>query len=137
MSQSLTISRLAREAGVGIDTVRYYERAGLLPEPPRRASGYRDFPAATVQRLNFIRRAKALGFSLEEIRELLQLSADRGRGVAGVKASAEAKLRLVEERIAELQRMRDGLRELVRACPGHGELKSCPILNALSGEPDA
>lgn len=137
MSQSLTISRLAREAGVGIDTVRYYERAGLLPEPPRRASGYRDFPAATVQRLNFIRRAKALGFSLEEIRELLQLSADRGRGVAGVKASAEAKLRLVDERIAELQRMRDGLSELVRACPGHGELQACPILNALSGEPDA
>lgn len=137
MSQTMTISRLAREAGVGIDTVRYYERAGLLPEPPRRASGYRDFPVATVQRLNFIRRAKALGFSLEEIRGLLQLSADSGRGVAGVKASAEAKLRVVDERIAELQRMRDGLRELVRACPGHGELQSCPILGALGGEAKA
>lgn len=137
MSQTLTISRLARAAGVGIDTVRYYERAGLLPEPPRRGSGYRDYPPASLQRLQFIRRAKALGFSLEEIRELLQLSTDSGRGVAGVKASAEAKLQLVDERIAELQRVRDGLRELVRACPGHGELQSCPILNALSGDPDA
>ncbi len=65
------------------------------------------------------------------------LTISRLARAAGVKASAEAKLRLVEERIAELQRMRDGLRELVRACPGHGELQSCPILNALSGEPDA
>jgi MerR family copper efflux transcriptional regulator len=132
MNRPLSISQLARAAGVGIDTVRYYERAGLLPEPPRRASGYRDYPPAWLQRLRFIRRAKQLGFSLEEIRELLELSAQNERGVAGVKAAAAAKVELVEQRIAELKRVRDGLRQLVDACPGHGAPEACPILRALS-----
>lgn len=135
MPRSLTISPLARQAGVGIDTVRYYERLGLLPEPPRRASGYRVYPADTLQRLQFIRRAKNLGFSLEEIKELLEMSRQSEHGVPAVKASAAAKLKDVEERIAELSRMRDGLRQLVEACPGHGAAQDCPILNALSGEP--
>ena len=135
MPRSLTISPLARQAGVGIDTVRYYERMGLLPEPPRRASGYRVYPADTLQRLQFIRRAKNLGFSLEEIKELLELSSHSASGVSAVKASAAAKLKDVEERIAELERMRDGLRQLVDACPGHGAPQDCPILNALAGEP--
>ena len=135
MTRSLTISPLARQAGVGIDTVRYYERMGLLPEPPRRASGYRVYPTETLQRLQFIRRAKTLGFSLEEIKELLELSSRSGSGVGAVKASAAAKLQDVEERIAELERMRDGLRQLVDACPGHGAPQDCPILNALAGEP--
>lgn len=134
MSRSLTISPLARQAGVGIDTVRYYERMGLLPEPPRRASGYRVYPADALQRLQFIRRAKNLGFSLEEIKELLELSSRSGNGVSAVKATAAAKLKNVEERIAELERMRDGLRQLVQACPGHGTPQDCPILAALSGE---
>jgi MerR family copper efflux transcriptional regulator len=133
MPRSLTISPLARQAGVGIDTVRYYERMGLLPEPPRRASGYRVYPAEALQRLQFIRRAKNLGFSLEEIKELLALSGGGG-GMGAVKASAAAKLLDVENRIAELERMRDGLRQLVDACPGHGAPQDCPILAALSGE---
>lgn len=135
MPRSLTISPLARQAGVGIDTVRYYERMGLLPEPPRRASGYRVYPADALQRLQFIRRAKNLGFSLEEIKELLELSRQSGNGVSAVKATAAAKLKDVEERIAELERMRDGLRQLVQACPGHGAPQDCPILGALSGDP--
>jgi len=134
MPRSLTISPLARQAGVGIDTVRYYERMGLLPEPPRRASGYRIYPADALQRLQFIRRAKNLGFSLEEIKELLELSSQSVTGVSAVKATAAAKLKNVEERIAELERMRDGLRQLVQACPGHGTPQDCPILAALSGE---
>ena len=134
MPRSLTISPLARQAGVGIDTVRYYERMGLLPEPPRRASGYRVYPADTLQRLQFIRRAKNLGFSLEEIKELLELSHRSGDGVGAVKATAAAKLKDVEERIVELERMRDGLRQLVDACPGHGAPQDCPILGALSGD---
>lgn len=133
MTQSLTISRLARDAGVGIDTVRYYERNGLLPEPQRRASGYRIYREEDLKRLRFIRRAKTLGFTLDEIRELLELSGQNERGVAGVKASAEAKLQLVDQRIAELQRMRAGLQALVDACPGHGSTAQCPILNTLSG----
>lgn len=135
MSRSLTISRLAAAAGVGIDTVRYYERAGLLPEPPRRASGYRAYREEDVQRLRFIRRAKHLGFTLEEIASLLQLSADHERGVGGVHAAAAARLSDLDARIAELQRVRDGLRQLVDACPGHGAPNECPILNALTGEP--
>jgi len=136
-SAGLTISRLAERAGVGIDTVRYYERAGLLPAPPRRASGYRDYPADAVRRLRFIRRAKELGFTLTEIGELLELSDPRDgkRGMRAVKRAAETKLAVVEHKLAELQRVRDGLHQLIEACPGHGPLQGCPILQALSGEP--
>lgn len=129
---TLTIGRLAEQAGVGIDTVRYYERAGLLPAPPRRASGYRAYPADSVARLRFIRRAKDLGFTLTEIGELLELS---GRGdVPEIREAARHKLDLVEHKLAELQRVRDGLRQLIAACPGHGPAEHCPILRALSDE---
>lgn len=132
MTQSLTISRLAQSSGVGIDTVRYYERNGLLPEPPRRASGYRAFRDEDVQRLRFIRRAKQLGFSLEEIRGLLELSQQNEQGVPGVHATAAARLAELDARIEELERVRNGLRQLVQACPGHGTPHECPILKALT-----
>jgi MerR family copper efflux transcriptional regulator len=130
----ITIGAVARQAGVGIDTIRYYEREGLLPEPRRRASGYRDYGPGVVERLRFIRRAKDLGFTLDEIRELLALSTDRERGVKSVKQRAEARLGEVERRIRELQRVKRGLRQLIDACPGHGALEQCPILRALGGE---
>ncbi|MFC4253758.1 MerR family transcriptional regulator [Sinimarinibacterium flocculans] len=130
---SLRISQLAEQAGVGIDTVRYYERSGLLPEPPRRPSGYREYPLQSLQRLRFIRRAKALGFSLEQIAGLLELSDQRG-DVEAVKRLAQQRLGEVEAKLLELQRIRDGLRGLVKACPGHGATEQCPILQALSGE---
>lgn len=133
----ITIGVVARQASVGIDTVRYYEREGLLPSPRRRASGYRDYDAGTVERLRFIRRAKDLGFTLEEIRELLALSTDRERGVKSVKQRAEARLGEVEQRIRELQRVKRGLKQLIDACPGHGALEHCPILRALGGEDKA
>ena len=133
---ALTIGRVAQSAGVAIDTIRFYEREGLLPEPRRRPSGYREYDQGTVARLRFIRRAKDLGFTLEEIRELLALSADRHGGVEGVRERAAARLQAIEERIAELQRVRDGLSELVEACPGHGAPEDCPILKALA-EPNA
>jgi MerR family copper efflux transcriptional regulator len=129
---SLTIGAVARRAGVPIDTIRYYEREGLLPEPLRRASGYRSYGEGAVAQLRFIRRAKALGFTLEEIRELLALSADRQRGVKAVKKRAQERLAAIEARIAELQRVRDGLVELVASCPGHGAPEDCPILRALN-----
>jgi len=127
------IGAMARRAGVGVDTVRYYERAGLLDPKQRLSSGYRRYSEDEVARLRFIRRAQALGFSLKEIQELLDLSSRRD--VARVKRTAEAKLRMIEERIAELQRMRQGLATLVAACPGHGRAAECPILRALGGEP--
>jgi MerR family copper efflux transcriptional regulator len=129
---TMTIGRLATEAGVNIDTIRYYERNGLIPKPVRRASGYREYEAADVRRLRFVARAKGLGFTLAEIAELLSLSADRD--VGGVKRRAEQRLEQVEHKIKELQRVRRGLRTLIEACPGHGDLEHCPIVAALSGE---
>lgn len=132
--QSFTIGQVARRAGVGIDTVRYYERNHLLPEAQRRISGYREYGDGDVRRLRFIRRAKELGFTLAEIRELLALSSDRERGVRGVKVRAEARLTEVDRRIRELQQVRRGLKHLIAACPGHGPLDRCPILTALGEE---
>jgi MerR family copper efflux transcriptional regulator len=129
---TMTIGRLAKQAGVNIDTIRYYERNGLIPEAARRASGYREYELSDVERLRFILRAKDLGFTLAEIGELLSLSADRD--VRGVKRRAEQRLAQVERKIKELQRVRRGLKTLIDACPGHGDLDRCPIVAALSGE---
>jgi Hg(II)-responsive transcriptional regulator len=132
---AMNIGQLARQAGVPIDTVRYYERQRLIPEPPRTASGYRQYGLDDVTRLNFIRRAKTLGFTLEEIGELMSLSGDLSIDMKGVKAAATKKLEVVEQRLAELARVRDALRELTEACPGHGALATCPIMAALTTEP--
>jgi len=127
---NFSIGKLAESAGVAIDTVRYYERNGLLNPAGRLASGYRRYGEAELKRLRFIRRAKTLGFSLEDIRALLELSAERN--VAKVKRAAQLKLADIEARIAELERVRSGLRKLIAACPGHGRAEACPILNALN-----
>lgn len=131
---TLTIGAVAKRVGVNIDTIRFYEREGLLPEPVRRASGYRSYDEGAVRQLRFIRRAKDLGFTLEEIRDLLALSADRSKGVKAVKQRAQARLAAIDERIAELTRVRDGLEQLIDACPGHGSPDQCPILRALVDE---
>lgn len=130
---TLSIGQLAKHAGVAIDTVRYYERDGLLKPADRLASGYRRYGQTELARLRFIRRAKKLGFSLADIRGLLSLSGERN--VAKVKRVAQAKLTDVEARIRELQRVRNGLRTLIAQCPGHGDPAACPILMALSQEP--
>lgn len=129
--KTVTIGALARSAGVGADTVRYYEREGLLPKPARTASGYRTYAPDAASRLRFIRRAKDLGFSLGDIRDLLALSSDRDHGVHGVRQRAQARLDEVEQRLRELRRMQRGLKDLINACPGQGTLESCPILGAL------
>ena len=133
----MKIGELAHRTGVAIDTVRYYERQGLLPQPERQPSGYRRYRGDDVTRLRFVRRAKALGFTLEEIRELLALSGRREDDMGGLKTAAEHKLAVVEAKLAELTRIRDGLRTLVRACPGHGALEACPILHALDEDAPA
>ena len=130
--QDLGIGELAKRAGVGIDTVRYYERSGLLAPHMRLPSGYRRYRDLEVARLRFIRRAQALGFTLDEIKSLLRLSAQRN--VAQVKRSAQKKLADVDRRIEELQRVRKGLAELIAQCPGHGRAEDCPILRALGSE---
>ena len=133
----MKIGELAKRAEVPIDTVRYYEREGLIPPPLRRASGYRDYLDADVDRLRFMRRAKGLGFTLHEIRELLSLTAMSGDDMSALNAQTQAKLRDVEDRIHSLTRIREALQSLVAACPGHGSLDRCPILAALSSEPRA
>jgi Zn(II)-responsive transcriptional regulator len=129
---TFSIGQLAKRAGVAIDTVRYYERNQLLTPAARLQSGYRRYGDMELKRLRFIRRAKSLGFSLADIRELLSLSDQRN--VAKVKRAAEAKLADIEQRMAELERIGNGLRKLVTACPGHGRAEACPILNALNEE---
>ena len=130
----MRIGELAKTTGIGIDAIRFYERHGLLPEPKRRESGYRTYAVDDVRLLQFIARAKQLGFSLQEIRELLELYNARDTDVASVKAATEKKLQDVERRLAEMTRIRDGLRTLIERCPGHGSPEDCPILGALCGD---
>ena len=130
----MRIGELAKTTGIGIDAIRFYERHGLLPEPKRRESGYRTYAVDDVRLLQFIARAKQLGFSLQEIRELLELSNALDTDVASVKAATEKKLQDVERRLAEMTRIRDGLRTLIERCPGHGSPEDCPILGALCGD---
>lgn len=127
----MKIGELAQRADVRIDTVRYYERQGLLPTPKRRPSGFRTYSGDDVARLRFVRRAKALGFTLNEVSELLALSDHREVDMAAMKAAAVRKLADVDAKLGDLTRIRDGLRALVDSCPGHGVVAQCPILNAL------
>jgi len=132
--KSLTIGRLAREAGVNLETVRYYERRGLLPKPPRSASGYRLFPSVAAQRLRFIRRAQELGFSLKEIRQLLSLRVSRTATSRDIRARAEAKIVDIEAKIKSLESMKKTLRKVTRVCDGCAPLARCPILESLDRE---
>jgi MerR family mercuric resistance operon transcriptional regulator len=132
--ETLTIGRLAHQGGVNLETIRYYERQGLLPKPPRTTAGYRMFPSETVRRLRFIKRAQELGFSLNEIRDLLSLRMRRGAKQADIRARAEAKITDIEGRIKALDAMKKTLRKLVDRCEGCGPLADCPILESLDEE---
>ncbi len=127
---SLTIGDIARRSGVSARNIRYYESVGLLPEPSRSRNGYRAYSPDTARTLRFIRHARGLGFSLEEVRALLTLWQDRDRPSREVKALAQSRIDHISERISELERLRDELSSLVVAC--HGDHRpECPILDAL------
>lgn len=128
--QTLTIGKAAKQANVGIDTVRFYEREGLLPEAQRTHSGYRLYSVDDVDRLRFIRRAKTLGFTLGEIAELLNLNAGKGNR-AGVKRLAEHRLADLDQKLRELTAIRNALATLVKRCSGQGSLKGCPIIEGV------
>jgi len=132
--KSLTIGRLAKQAGVNLETVRFYERRGLLPRPPRSASGYRLFPAEAARRLKFIRRAQELGFSLAEIADLLALRVSRRTTSAEIRARAKAKITDIEAKMRSLDSMRKTLVKLTKACDGCTPVAHCPILESLDGE---
>ena len=127
----LTIGQLAKRADVGVETVRFYERKGLLEEPDRRASGYRQYDEDVVRRLEFIRRAKELGFTLKEIKELLSLKIDPSTTCADVKGRAETKIKDIESKIRTLQRMKRALVKVTKSCSGSGPTSECPILEAI------
>lgn len=129
--KAMTIGQVAREAGVGVETIRFYERVGLLEEPPRRQSGYRQYSSDAVKRIRFIKRAKELGFSLKEIKELLYLRVDTSTSCGAVKRRAEAKISDIERKVQDLQRMKRALVKLAAACSGRGPISECPILDAL------
>lgn len=127
----LTIGEVARRAGIGVETVRFYEREGLLERPARRESGYRQYGDDVVRRPRFIKRAKELGFSLKEVKELIALRLDPDAQSAEVKRRAEDKIAEIDGRARDLLRMKDALLALTAACRGEGPVADCPILNAL------
>src|SRR5919109_5622041 len=129
--ETLSIGQVAERAGIGVETVGFYEREGLLEEPPRRASGYRQYTEQVVQRLHFIKRAKLLGFSLKEISELLLLRVDAQTSCDEVRQRTEAKIAEVERKVVELQRMRQALLQVHSLCTGQGPASACPMLDAL------
>lgn len=128
---ALTIGQVAKEAGIGVETVRFYEREGLLERPDRRPSGYRQFDFEAIRRLRFIKQAQRLGFTLREIRELLALRIDPQTSRAQVRQHAELKLADINQRIRDLQRIKRALKPLIHACDGRGTLAGCPILSAI------
>lgn len=130
--ESMTIGQVAKKANVNIQTVRFYERRGLIPEPPRRSSGYRQYSGDDVARIQFIKHAQDVGFTLKEISELLSLRVDPNTTCAEVKDKAKTKIVEIEGKIKALQRMKIALGTLEAQCRGQGPTSECPILEALS-----
>jgi MerR family mercuric resistance operon transcriptional regulator len=134
---SYTIGQLARLSGVGVETIRYYERERLIAEPPRRASGYRQYPEDALARLRFIRHAKELGFSLKDIKELLGLRLASGTTCEDIRKRAEVKIAEVRAKLGMLRQMEQALMKLTAACRGRGPVSDCPILDALEEQDPA
>jgi DNA-binding transcriptional MerR regulator len=132
--RTLTIGQLGSTTGTNVETIRYYERIGLLPEPRRTAANYRAYGIGHAHRLGFIRRARELGFSIEEIRELLSLAERKESSCAAVDRLVGGHLATVEQKITALQRLRRELRETLRACQG-GRIAECRVIEALSPKP--
>lgn len=129
----LTTAELAGRCGVNLQTLRYYEREGLLPEPPRTPAGYRNFPPDSITRVQFIKHAQALGFTLKEIKELLALRVDPKTTCGDVRRRALAKVADVEQKIRNLEAIKAALTHLTAACSGEGPASSCSLLEALEG----
>lgn len=133
-TETFTIGELAGAVGVNVQTVRYYERRGLLPKPKRRASGYREYLSSDVARLEFIRRAQALGFTLSEIEQLLALRVNPRTTPADMHRAVNEKIEAVDEKIRDLTRISGALRKMAASCRAHGPLGDCPFLEALESE---
>ena len=132
MNEPLSIGSLAKAADVNVETIRYYQRRGLLDEPSKPLGGHRRYSPSAATRVRFIKRAQQLGFTLEEIKDLLLL--EDGQSCRETRLLAEHKLELIEERIADLTRMRRSLRTLIAECAGGKRPRSCPIIATLSAD---
>ncbi|MGH9674251.1 MAG: MerR family transcriptional regulator [Bryobacteraceae bacterium] len=128
----LTTGEVAKRAGVNLQTIRYYQRRGLLPEPPRSASGYRYFTEDAIRRVRFIKRGQELGFSLDELNDLLALRVRTGATCSDVRQRAEAKIADIDERMRALRTMRTALKRLAENCTGRGPVSECPILESMN-----
>jgi Hg(II)-responsive transcriptional regulator len=131
--ETLSVGQLAKNTRVNIETIRYYERRGLIPPPPRRESGYRQFSKDTIARVRFIKRAQEVGFTLKEISELLSLRVAPDTTCADFKERTLGKISEVEQKIRALQRIKKALVKLKAACRGQGPTSECTILGALDG----
>jgi MerR family transcriptional regulator, copper efflux regulator len=130
----LSIGQVAKETDLSIETLRFYERSGLIPEPPRKESGYRQYPEEIIPVLKFIRNAKDLGFTLNEIKELLSLRCTPGATKSDVRDRTNRKIAEIDRKIAMMERMKKTLTNLVKGCDGKGPASECPILDALLDE---
>ena len=134
MKETLGIGKLAKEAGVGVETIRFYERSRLLPRPERSSGNYRRYDAAALARLRFIRHAKSLGFTLDEIRRLLRLSESTRSDAGDFHEIAREKIAWIDAKMDEMRSMREILAKAMEACPGHGaDLSECPVLALFTG----
>lgn len=131
----LRTGEVARRAGVNVETLRFYEREGILAQPPRRVSGYREYPPETVDLIRFVKRAQQLGFSLQQVRELLNLRKVPRRASKKVRSLVQDKLSEIEHKIRDLEAMHQALRELLCACEGSSSAVACPIIESLNGCP--
>ena len=134
---SLRIGKLAEAAGVGVETIRFYQRRGLLQQPQRHSPGYREYSPDDVARLRFIKSAQQLGFTLKEIAELMKLEQDARAQCGDVQVRATAKVRVIDEKVAALMRMRNELERLSMCCPREQPLSECRLVSCLSGSTDA
>lgn len=130
----MTIGQLAKQAGVNVQTVRFYERQGLIAPPQRTASGYRQYTSDTLRRLHFIRHAQDIGFTLREIDELLALRLDADTSCSDIQERAFAKIEEIEHRIARMEQMKQALLALAEQCGAEKAVSDCPILDALDAQ---
>ena len=131
---TLSIGQLADQSGIHLETIRYYEREGLMPAPPRKSSGHRAYPKSAGRRLRFIKRAQELGFTLAEIRELLHLKVEPEQLCTDVVRQVESKIVDIDARIQHLQAMKRVLRQLKDSCSGKCAVADCPILESFETE---
>lgn len=133
----LSIGQVAKRTGITVEAVRFYEKQGLITAPQRTPAGYRQYPSETVNQVRFIQRAKDVGFTLKDIADLLALRQEPGTSCADIKLRATQKIEEVEQKMRDLERIRDALARLAMKCRGRGPLSTCPILEELEWDEES